>query len=128
MTTTIDIYGFSDGSDGKESALQCRIRRFNFLIEKTCRRREWQPTPGFLPGKSHGQRILVGYSPWSCKESDMTERLTFSLFFSTLFNLKLRPMCLFSLLLFQKKSLLKKINLNFGWYIFSSKVIFISLI
>ena len=86
MTTTIDIYGFSDGSDGKESALQCRIPRFNFLIEKTCRRREWQPTPGFLPGKSHGQRILVGYSPWSCKESDMTERLTLS--FSFIFNLR----------------------------------------
>ena len=31
-------------------------------------RREWQPTPGFLPGYSHGQRSLVGYSPWSCKE------------------------------------------------------------
>ena len=27
----------------------------------------------FLPGKSHGQRSLVGYSPWDCKESDMTE-------------------------------------------------------
>ena len=36
-------------------------------------RRKWQPTPIFLPGKSHGQRSLVGYSPWGCKESDMTE-------------------------------------------------------
>ena len=34
-----------------------------------------QPTPPFLPGKFHGQRILVGCSPWSCKESDMTEHL-----------------------------------------------------
>ena len=34
------------------------------------------PTPVFLPGKSHGQRSLVGYSPWSCKESDTTEQLT----------------------------------------------------
>ena len=33
----------------------------------------WQPTPVFLPGKSHGQRNLVGCSPWSCKELDMTE-------------------------------------------------------
>ena len=33
----------------------------------------WQPIPVFLPGKFHGQRILVGYSPWGCKESDMTE-------------------------------------------------------
>ena len=31
-----------------------------------------QPTPVFLPGKSHGQRRLAGYSPWSCKESDTT--------------------------------------------------------
>ena len=33
-------------------------------------------TPVFLPGKSHGQRSLVGYSPWCPKESDTTERLT----------------------------------------------------
>ena len=30
-------------------------------------------TPVFLPGESHGQRSLVGYSPWGCKESDMTK-------------------------------------------------------
>ena len=35
-------------------------------------KRKWQPTPVFLPGKSHGQRSLVGYSPWSCKESYTT--------------------------------------------------------
>ena len=40
-------------------------------------RRKWQPTPVFLPGKSHGQRSLVGYSPWGHKESDTTERLHF---------------------------------------------------
>ena len=39
-------------------------------------RRKWQPTPGFLPGEPHGQRSLVGYSPWSCKESDTTEQLS----------------------------------------------------
>ena len=37
-------------------------------------RREWQPTP-VLPGKSHEQRSLVGYSPWGCKGSDMAEQL-----------------------------------------------------
>ena len=37
-------------------------------------------TPVFLPGESHGQRTLVGYSPWVLKESDMSERLTLSLF------------------------------------------------
>ena len=39
-------------------------------------RRKWQPTPVPLPGKFHGQRSLLGYSPWGCKESDMTEWLT----------------------------------------------------
>ena len=34
-----------------------------------------QPTATFLPGESHGQTSLVGYSPWGCKESYMTERL-----------------------------------------------------
>jgi len=40
-------------------------------------RRTWQPTPVLLPGKSHGERGLVGYSPWGRKESDTTERLHF---------------------------------------------------
>ena len=38
-------------------------------------RREWLPTPVFLPGKYHQQRSLVGLSPWGHKELDMTERL-----------------------------------------------------
>ena len=42
-------------------------------------RRQWQPTPVLLPGKSHGQRSLVGYSPWGHQESDTTERLHFHL-------------------------------------------------
>ena len=41
-------------------------------------RRAWQPTPVFLPGESHGQSGLAGYSPWGHTESDMTERLTLS--------------------------------------------------
>ena len=40
-------------------------------------RRKWQPTPILLPGKFHGLRSLVGYSPWGHKESDTTERLHF---------------------------------------------------
>ena len=39
-------------------------------------RRAWQPTPIFLPGESHGQKSLASPSPWGCKESDTTERLT----------------------------------------------------
>ena len=37
--------------------------------------KEWQPIPVLLPGKFHGWRSLVGYSPWDRKESDMTEQL-----------------------------------------------------
>ena len=40
-------------------------------------RRQWQPTPVLLPGKSHGWRSLVGYSPWGHEEWNMTERLHF---------------------------------------------------
>ena len=39
--------------------------------------KEWQPTPVLLPGEFHGQRSLVGCSPWDRKELDMTERLHF---------------------------------------------------
>ena len=44
---------------------------------RTLYEHSWQPTPVLLPGKSHGRRNLVGYSPWDCKELDMTERLLF---------------------------------------------------
>ena len=40
------------------------------------KRREWQPTLVFSPGKSHGQRNLASYSPWGHKESDVTEQLS----------------------------------------------------
>ena len=56
--------------------LQCRRPRFVPWVRKTPWRRAWQPTPVFLPGESHGQRSLVGYRPWSCKESDSTKQLT----------------------------------------------------
>jgi len=45
---------------------------FDLWDRKIPWRRKWQPTPVFLPGKSHGQRSLVGYSPWGRKESDTT--------------------------------------------------------
>ena len=67
---------YPDGSDGKVSAYNAGRPRFNPWV-KTPWRREWQPTPVLLPGKSHGWRSLVGYSPWGRKESDMTERLKF---------------------------------------------------
>ena len=70
------IWGFSGGSVVKESTCQCRRHGFNPCIRKTPWRRKWQPTPVFLPGKSHRQRSLVGCSPWGCKESDTTKRLS----------------------------------------------------
>ena len=45
------------------------------LVRKIPWRGEWQPTPVFLPGESHGQRNLMGYSPQGHKEPDMTERV-----------------------------------------------------
>ena len=55
---------------GKEPTCQCRRHWRPWLdpwVRKILWRRKWQPTPVFLPGKSHGQRSLVGYSPWGCK-------------------------------------------------------------
>ena len=52
---------------GKKIHLQCRRLGFNLWVRKIPWRRKWQPTPVFLPGKSHGQRNLAGYSPWGCK-------------------------------------------------------------
>ena len=66
------------GSEGKESA--CNVGdQGSILGQEDPWRMEWQPTPVFLSGESHGQRSLAGYSPWSRKESDTTERLTLSL-------------------------------------------------
>ena len=61
---------------GKESPCQYRRHKrcqFDPSIRKIPWRRKWQPIPVFLPGKSHEQRSLVGYSPWGCKELDTTE-------------------------------------------------------
>ena len=55
---------------------RCKRCSSDLWVGKIPRSRKWQPTPVFLPGKFHGQRSLVGYSPWGCKESDMTEQLS----------------------------------------------------
>ena len=68
--------GFPGGASGKESACQCRRRkrcRFNPWVGKIAWRREWQPTPVFLPPESQGPNSLASYSPQGCKELDMTE-------------------------------------------------------
>ena len=57
--------------------LQCGRLGFNPQVGKIPWRRKWRSTPVLLLGKSHGQRSLVGYSPWGRRESDTTERLHF---------------------------------------------------
>ena len=67
---------FSRWCSGKESASQCKkLQRLGFdpWVRKISWSRKWQPAPVFLPRKSHGQRSLVGYSLWGCKELDKTE-------------------------------------------------------
>ena len=62
--------GYKDflwGSDSKESACYEALNGFNPCVKKISWKRELQPTPVFLTGKSHGQKSLVGYSPWSHK-------------------------------------------------------------
>ena len=58
---------------GEEFPSQCRRCGFDPWVGKIPWRRKWHPTPVFLPRKSHGQRSLVGWHPWSHKESDTTE-------------------------------------------------------
>ena len=53
--------------------------RFDSWVTKIPWKSEWKPTPVFLPGESHGQGNLVGYSPLGHKESDTTEQLSLSL-------------------------------------------------
>ena len=66
--------GFPDGSSGKEPTCQCRRHKIQFpWVGKIPWKKAWQPTLVFLPGESHGQRSLVGCSPWGHKELDTTE-------------------------------------------------------
>ena len=68
-------WGFPSGSDGKESACIAGATRDTGQdpwVGKIPWRKAWQPNPVFLPGKSHGQRSLAGYSPWGHKELHMT--------------------------------------------------------
>ena len=60
--------------------MQCRRPGFDLWVGKIPWIREWEPTPVFFPGESHGPRSLWGYSPWDSKESDTTEQLILLLF------------------------------------------------
>jgi len=71
--------GFPGDTSSKESTYQsrrCKICRLDPWVGKIPWRRKWLCTPVFLPGESHAQKSLVGYSLWGHKESDMTEHST----------------------------------------------------
>ena len=79
QSTRNGFFSVHSGSDGKEPACQCRRSGLDPWMGKIPWRREWFPTPGFLPAEVHGQRGLAGYSPWGHKELDVSERLTLPL-------------------------------------------------
>ena len=67
--------GLRGGASGKEPACQCKRHKrcgFDSWVGKTPWRKAWKPTSIFFLGESKGQRSLAGYSPWGCKDSDMT--------------------------------------------------------
>ena len=70
------VWGFPGGSRCKQSSCLRRRCRFDPWGEKIPWRRKRKPVPVFLPGKSHGQKSLAGYSPWGCKILDVTEQLS----------------------------------------------------
>ena len=70
----------ANAGDSRDSGLTPGSGRFSWS------RQYWQPTPVFVPGKFHGHRSLVGYSPSGCKQSDMTERLSTHILYQTLYQ------------------------------------------
>ena len=83
---SLSLGSFPRGSGGKEFACSVGDPGFDPCVGKIPWRRKWQPTPGFLPGESHGQRSPAGYSPWGLKESDTVERLTYTQLQNSLFG------------------------------------------
>ena len=100
--------------------LQCNKLEFHLLIRKISWRRKGQFTPAFLPGEFHGQRFLMGYSPWGCKKSGKTEQLThtdiwggYSIF--KYINLKLLILC-FKIVIMSFKVLPWLVIHLYWWY------------
>ena len=78
------------GLDAAQTVIKIAGKNINNLSYADYRK--WQPTPVLLPGKFHGRRSLVGYSPWGCNELDMTERLHFHFRFTVESEEKLRSL------------------------------------
>ena len=71
--------GISQGSQVAQTVKNLPVIQETWVrswVRKISWRKEWHPTPVFLPGESNGQRSLASYSPWGHKESDTTEQLT----------------------------------------------------
>ena len=69
----------SQVAQGKESSQQCKEMwrgRFSPWVGKIPWSRQWQRTPVLFPGKFQGQKSLLGFSPWGCKDLDTTEQLS----------------------------------------------------
>ena len=83
--SSLIVYRLPCEAQWKEPACQCRrLGSIPGSGKIDPWRRKWQPTPIFLPGKSHGQRSLAGYSPWGCKRvgsqlSNQTILITFTI-------------------------------------------------
>ena len=73
-------HDWSDLAAAAAACRRCKRHGFDSWVGKIPWRREWQPSPVFLPGEIHGQRNLVDYSPWGCKSptgfSDYTTTTT----------------------------------------------------
>ena len=65
--------GFPGSSDGKEFSCNAGVLTLTPWLGRSPGERNGNPLQLLLPGKFHGQRSLVGYSPWDCKELDMIE-------------------------------------------------------
>ena len=99
---------------------KCRKPGFSLWVGKIPWRRKWQPTPVFLPGKSHGRKSLVSYSPRGRKKLDTTEQLSFFLFISSVQLLSLVRLfatpwtaeCQASLSITTSRSLLKLMSIK----------------
>ena len=80
--SSVVVWGLPRRHSSKEFTCQCKRCSVDPWVRKIPWNRIWHPTPVFLPGKFHGQRSLVGYSPWGHKESDMTEHTAQSIYIS----------------------------------------------
>ena len=114
--TTLPVWGLSWWHRGKESACQCRRHRFNPCVEKTPWRRKLQCTSVFLPGKSHGQRSLLGYNAWGHKRvgHNLATKQHIALYWTYHGPSSRTPKCLLILLL--------DLATNSTWYLFSSLI------